>query len=602
MQLFFQVAMLTVIAPFLNYLLHVFGYGRLKENFLLGYGMYEPQCLGMQGTAVADAETIVYKLLVFGIDGPFQNFITSIFPVVEQSVPNMLHVHPNLVGSAGFQDTFHQGNIVEPLQYFIVGDGVFAGFSIGIGIKHFTEIPVPGYMCINCSLVFLHIAPDQRHIFSFYRVAEELFGQMGCGFPRFGNHNQTSGVFIDAVYQSESGQVFFVDGRILLTEVIGNPVQQRTAEIAHTGMNHHIGGFVDDHQGCILVHNIQGDIFLFQDGMVGVDQAHDHNFVARLNLIVAFNRLSVHGKKPGFDALLYFIPGRPLHVHLHPFVYPKRLLAPVYYKCFFLIKVLGLFLGVQFCVYLHTAKVLYFRAMQQQVLFEDMGVRQYKAVWDYQEHLLKQNADIKLLFRFSNEIKAPESELPTSSHLLFVEHPPVYTLGKNGKEEHVLISEQERKEKGIEYYHINRGGDITFHGPGQLVGYPILDLEKFKTDLGWYLRTLEEVIIQTMAEYGLKGERSAGETGVWMDANIKGKERKICAMGIKCSRWITMHGFAFNVNTNLDYFNHIVPCGIANKAVTSLQQELGHPVDMEEVKYRVKKNFEQLFGCVLISH
>jgi lipoyl(octanoyl) transferase len=238
--------------------------------------------------------------------------------------------------------------------------------------------------------------------------------------------------------------------------------------------------------------------------------------------------------------------------------------------------------------------------MQQQVLFEDLGVKRYKSVWDYQETLLKKNADVKLLFRYNSTEISPETELPTSNHLLFVEHPPVYTLGKNGKPEHVLISEAERIEKGIEYFQINRGGDITFHGPQQLVGYPILDLEKFKTDLGWYLRSLEEVIIKTLAEYGIKGERSFGETGVWIDAHIKGKERKICAMGIKCSRWITMHGFAFNVNTDLNYFNNIIPCGIENKAVTSLEKELGRHVSFDEVKYKVKKNFEQIFDCKLM--
>lgn len=239
--------------------------------------------------------------------------------------------------------------------------------------------------------------------------------------------------------------------------------------------------------------------------------------------------------------------------------------------------------------------------MQQQVLFEDFGRKRYKEIWDYQEELLKKNADIKMLFRYKGDEPVMVQDTPTLHHLLFVEHTPVYTLGKSGKESNVLISEAERNEKGIEYYHINRGGDITFHGPGQLVGYPILDLERFKTDLGWYLRTLEEVIIVTMADYGLKGERSLGETGVWLDAHVKGQERKICAMGIKCSRWITMHGFAFNVNTNLDYFNHIVPCGIENKSVTSLEKELGKKIDMEEVKYRVKKNFEKLFECKLIT-
>lgn len=240
--------------------------------------------------------------------------------------------------------------------------------------------------------------------------------------------------------------------------------------------------------------------------------------------------------------------------------------------------------------------------MQQEVLFEDLGVKRYKETWDYQEMLLKKNSDIKSMFRFADPAPAPVDILPTTHHLLFVEHDPVYTLGKNGKDQHILIDEKERIEKGIEYFHINRGGDITFHGPQQLVGYPILDLEKFKTDLGWYLRCLEEVIILTMAGYGLKGERSSGETGVWLDPDVTGKERKICAMGIKCSRWITMHGFAFNVNTDLSYFDHIIPCGIKNKQVTSLQKELGKQVEMDEVKYKVKKNFEKVFGCQLATN
>ena len=238
--------------------------------------------------------------------------------------------------------------------------------------------------------------------------------------------------------------------------------------------------------------------------------------------------------------------------------------------------------------------------MQQEIQFEDLGRRQYKEIWDYQETLLKKNTGIKSAYRFAQPTSSPLTDLPTTHHLLFVEHDPVYTLGKNGKGDHLLIEEAERNEKGIEFYHINRGGDITFHGPEQLVGYPIIDLEKFKTDLGWYLRNLEEVIILTMSEYGLRGDRSPGETGVWLDPGIQGNERKICAMGIKCSRWITMHGFAFNVNTDLRYFDHIVPCGIQNKQVTSLQKELGHAVPMDEIKYRVKKNFEKVFDCRLI--
>ncbi|MCK9403114.1 MAG: lipoyl(octanoyl) transferase LipB [Chitinophagaceae bacterium] len=239
--------------------------------------------------------------------------------------------------------------------------------------------------------------------------------------------------------------------------------------------------------------------------------------------------------------------------------------------------------------------------MQVEVKFEDLGLRPYKETWDYQEKLLKKNTDAKSALRLLDNSTAPVDIDPyqTSNHLLFVEHTPVYTLGKSGDASHVLISEEDRNRKGIDYFHINRGGDITFHGPGQLVGYPVLDLEKFKTDLGWYLRGLEEVIILTMAEYGLKGERSPGETGVWLDPSVKGRERKIGALGIKCSRWITMHGFAFNINTDLSYFTFIVPCGIQNKEVTSLQKELGREVPMEEVKIKMKNNFEKVFGCSL---
>ncbi len=236
--------------------------------------------------------------------------------------------------------------------------------------------------------------------------------------------------------------------------------------------------------------------------------------------------------------------------------------------------------------------------MKQEIFFKDLGLRSYKESWDLQEVLLKQNVERKSTA--NRQPSTAEDLLPTINHLLFVEHPPVYTLGKSGHVENVLLNEEGLKQKGIEFFHINRGGDITFHGPQQLVGYPILDLDKFKTDLGWYLRSLEEVIILTMAEYGLKGERSKGETGVWLDTETMGRERKICAMGIKCSRWITMHGFALNVNTDLDYFNFIIPCGIQNKQVTSLQKELGREVDMNEVKVKVKRNFEMVFDAVII--
>lgn len=213
----------------------------------------------------------------------------------------------------------------------------------------------------------------------------------------------------------------------------------------------------------------------------------------------------------------------------------------------------------------------------------------YKAAWDFQEAKLLEKTSLKRVGQ-ADQI---------SNELFFVEHNPVYTLGKSGHEENVLISPAQLESRGIEYFHINRGGDITFHGPGQIVGYPIIDLEQFKTDLGWYLRSLEEVMILTLAEYGLKGERSPGETGVWLEPDRPGYARKICAMGIRCSRWVTMHGFAFNVNTDLEYFNFIVPCGIQGKKATSLENELGRQVPMEEVKQKMKHHFSTVFQAEL---
>ncbi len=235
--------------------------------------------------------------------------------------------------------------------------------------------------------------------------------------------------------------------------------------------------------------------------------------------------------------------------------------------------------------------------MRQKVFFEDLGIRSYQPSWDYQEELLQKNTQIKWAARQNEQdVKTTNTE----HRLLMVEHNPVFTLGKSGKREHVLVSEEQLKNLGIEFFHINRGGDVTYHGLQQIVGYPILDLDKFKTDLGWYLRCLEQVIIDVMAEYGLKGERSSGETGVWIEPNDPFMARKICAMGIKCSRWITMHGFALNVNTDLSHFEFIVPCGIQGKTVTSLEKELGHKVDYEAVKEKVKKHFQLIFDCELI--
>jgi lipoyl(octanoyl) transferase len=237
---------------------------------------------------------------------------------------------------------------------------------------------------------------------------------------------------------------------------------------------------------------------------------------------------------------------------------------------------------------------------KQVVLFEDLGRMHYQEAWAYQESLLQKNVQIKTELKSVN-FSDINTATATSNYLLFVEHPPVYTLGKSGKMEHVLITEGQRNEKGIEFYNTNRGGDITFHGPGQLVGYPILDLENFYTDIGRYLRSLEEVIIVTLHHFGIKGERSAGETGVWIDAQHKGRERKICALGVRCSRWITMHGFALNVTTDLDYFSHIIPCGIQNKRVTSIKEELGADVSMPEVKRVLNESFEMVFDVEVIG-
>jgi lipoyl(octanoyl) transferase len=232
---------------------------------------------------------------------------------------------------------------------------------------------------------------------------------------------------------------------------------------------------------------------------------------------------------------------------------------------------------------------------RQIVHWKDLGLQRYQPVWDYQEQLLEAATATKRA-----EFDKDPQLRSTSHHLLLVEHPPVFTLGKSGHLENILISENEMKSRGIDYFKINRGGDITFHGPQQLVGYPILDLEKFYTDIGKYLRQLEEVIIRTIAHYGLTGERSAGETGVWIEPGVAGRERKICAMGVRCSRWITMHGWALNVNTDLRYFDHIIPCGIKDKQVTSMEKELGKALDFNEVKQVLLQQFAEVFNVDLV--
>ncbi|MES2445855.1 MAG: lipoyl(octanoyl) transferase LipB [Bacteroidota bacterium] len=231
--------------------------------------------------------------------------------------------------------------------------------------------------------------------------------------------------------------------------------------------------------------------------------------------------------------------------------------------------------------------------MNKVVKFIDWGLTDYQDAWDRQEEIFNQTVALKTKNRTEN------TQLETPNFLIFNEHQHVYTLGKSGKPENLLLDEQGLVEKQATYYKINRGGDITYHGPGQIVGYPILDLDNFFTDIHLYLRTLEEAVILTLGDYGIEAGRYSGFTGVWLDADNE-KARKICAMGVRCSRWVTMHGFAFNVNANLDYFKNIVPCGIDDKDVTSMQRELGHQLDMEEVKEKLKNHIAVLFKMELI--
>ena len=232
--------------------------------------------------------------------------------------------------------------------------------------------------------------------------------------------------------------------------------------------------------------------------------------------------------------------------------------------------------------------------MNKKIIFQDLEKKDYKTTWEYQETLFQQIVDVKI------QNRKEESQKPTPNYFLFVEHPHVYTLGKSGDFSNLLLSEKQLEEKGATFYKINRGGDITYHGPGQIVGYPILDLENFFPDIHKYLRLLEEVIILTLAEYNIIGERSQGETGVWLGVGTP-FIRKICAMGVRASRWVTMHGLALNVNADLGYFDNIIPCGIKGKAVTSLNVELGiDKVDEKELKEKILKHFINQFECTLI--
>ena len=231
--------------------------------------------------------------------------------------------------------------------------------------------------------------------------------------------------------------------------------------------------------------------------------------------------------------------------------------------------------------------------MNKKVIFEDLGLIDYKKCWDYQEEIFAKTIEIKTKNRKENRC------IETKNTLIFCEHPHVYTLGKSGDEKNLLVNAEYLKKVGASFYKINRGGDVTYHGPGQIVGYPILELENFFTDIHKYLRLLEEAVILTLKEYGLNGERSEGETGVWLDVGSS-KARKICALGVKTSRWVSMHGFAFNVNSDLSYFGNIVPCGIVDKQVTSLQKELNKEIDMREAKNKLKIHLVNLFEMELV--
>lgn len=224
----------------------------------------------------------------------------------------------------------------------------------------------------------------------------------------------------------------------------------------------------------------------------------------------------------------------------------------------------------------------------KKVIFQDWGLLDYQLAWERQEMLFSETVNAK------TENRNKGISIAVNNHLVFVEHPHVYTLGKSGKSDHLLLDDAGLRDKHATYYKINRGGDITYHGPGQIVGYPILDLDNFFTDIHLYLRTLEEAVILTLADYGIQAGRYPGFTGVWLDAENE-RARKICALGVRCSRWVTMHGFAFNVNTDLDYFKNIIPCGIDDKDVTSMERELGHQVNIEEVKLILRKHIFKLF-------
>lgn len=239
-----------------------------------------------------------------------------------------------------------------------------------------------------------------------------------------------------------------------------------------------------------------------------------------------------------------------------------------------------------------------YEQQNKKIKFVSLGLIDYQEAWDYQEGLFKKTVDLKIENRKLNS----KNQKTTPNYLLFCSHPHVYTLGKSGDQNNLLLDEKGLEDKNASFYKTNRGGDITYHGPGQIVGYPILDLDNFFTDIHKYLRFLEEAVILTLSDYGISSGRVEGLTGVWIDGGTPAKARKICALGVKSSRWVTMHGFAFNVHTDLDYFKNIVPCGIDDKAVTSLEKELGYKPDYSEVEAKLKNHLSKLFGFVWIDN
>jgi lipoyl(octanoyl) transferase len=238
-------------------------------------------------------------------------------------------------------------------------------------------------------------------------------------------------------------------------------------------------------------------------------------------------------------------------------------------------------------------------AKNRKVIFHDLGLVDYKQAWDFQEELFSKTVNLKLQNRKNELASLPQTT--TENHLIFCEHPHVYTLGKSGSLDNLLLNQEQLKEHQATFYKINRGGDITYHGPGQLVAYPILDLDHFFTDIHKYLRLLEEAVIKTIAEYGIIGGRLDGYTGVWIEPENEKKARKICAMGVRCSRWVTMHGIGFNVNSDLNYFKHIIPCGIKEKDVTSIEKETGKKVDMDELKQKLKNHLQEIFEMEIVE-